>query len=78
MVAWGFVFALIKPIVEATGPAMALLLTRVVAGPSLLLWVKATKTSFSFPSCALFIIIAIAGLLDAFGFASYNTGVATD
>jgi drug/metabolite transporter (DMT)-like permease len=32
----------------------------------------------SFPSRALLIILIIAGLLDAFGFATYNSGIASE
>jgi drug/metabolite transporter (DMT)-like permease len=77
MVTWGFAFALVKPIVDAAGPVMALLMTRIVAGGSLLLWTKAAKTQLSLPAKSVLMFLVAAGLLDAFGFAAYNIGVAT-
>jgi drug/metabolite transporter (DMT)-like permease len=77
MVTWGFAFALIKPIVEVTGPIMALLFTRVVADVVLVAWMKVSKTKFSFPPRAFIVLLLIAGLLDALGFAAYNIGVST-
>ncbi len=78
MIAWGFAFAFIKPIVDVSGPIIALMFVRVVANLTLLTWVKVTKTKVSFPSRALLIILIIAGLLDAFGFATYNLGIAAE
>jgi drug/metabolite transporter (DMT)-like permease len=78
MTAWGFAFAFIKPIVDVSGPIIALLLVRVVASLTLFTWMKFSKISISIPSKALFITLSCAGLLDALGFAAYNLGIATE
>jgi len=65
MVAWGFAFAFIKPIVDVAGPIIALMFSRLIAGSTLFLWVEATKTKILRPSRAILIILLITGLLDA-------------
>jgi drug/metabolite transporter (DMT)-like permease len=77
MITWGFAFALIKPIVNVAGPIMALMFTRIVAGVTLVAWIKVSKTKFSLPQRAFIVLLIIAGLLDALGFAAYNVGVST-
>jgi drug/metabolite transporter (DMT)-like permease len=78
MVAWGFAFALIKPVVDVAGPIMALLFVRFVAFISMFAWVGFTKTKIPFPAKLIFLFLVAAALLDAFGFASYNIGVSTE
>jgi drug/metabolite transporter (DMT)-like permease len=78
MISWGFSFALIKPVVDASSPLMALLFIRLIANAFLFVGLKITRTKISFPSRALLIILIIAGLLDAFGFATYNSGIASE
>ena len=78
MAVWGLAFALIKPIVDFAGPIMALLLTRLIATSTLLLWIKATKIKIGRPHRALLVIMVIAGLLDVTGFATYNASITTE
>lgn len=78
MVAWGFAFAFIKPVIDQTSPIMALLLARAAAFTVLFTWVGANKTKIVIPTKLIFLFIVTAGLLDAFGYATYNVGVTTE
>ena len=78
MIAWGITYALIKPIVSAAGPIMALLLFRAVGILVLFSWVEFTKTKISFPARLIFLFLIAAGLLDFLGFLTFNFSVATE
>ena len=78
MIAWGITYALIKPIVAAAGPIMALLLVRAVAISALFSWVGLTKTKISLPARLIFLFLIIAGLLDFLGFMTFNFSITTE
>lgn len=77
MFAWGITYALIKPIVAASGPIMALLFFRLVAISTLFSWVGFTKTKISLPTRLIFLFLIVAGLLDFIGFLTFNFSVST-
>ncbi|MGD0644178.1 MAG: DMT family transporter [Candidatus Bathyarchaeia archaeon] len=77
MIAWGITYALIKPIVAAAGPIMALLLFRAVAISTLFSWAGLTKTKISLPAKMIFLFLIIAGLLDFSGFLTFNFSITT-
>jgi len=78
MVAWGFAFAFIKPVVVATGPILSLLLARVMAFAFLFSYVGVTKTKIVFPTKLILMFLVVAGLLDALGYAAFNLGVSAE
>jgi drug/metabolite transporter (DMT)-like permease len=77
MLTWGFAFALIKPVVTAEGPVVALLFSRIVGLGALFACIGLTKTKLAFPKGAILLFLVLAGLLDAVGFAGYNIGIDT-
>lgn len=78
MITWGIAFALIKPLAFFAGPIVALLFMRSVMFLSLFSWAAIKKSRISFPTKAIFLFLAIAGLLDAVGFAAFNISVTTE
>ena len=64
MISWGISYALLRPIVGAVGPIMALLFLKLIATATLFSWTGATKTKISIPPKMIFLFIATAGVLD--------------
>jgi drug/metabolite transporter (DMT)-like permease len=78
MVAWGFAFAFIKPVVDMSGPFVALLLARAISFVFLFTYIGVTKTKLAAPNRRILFILISAGLLDAFGYAAFNVSVTTE
>jgi uncharacterized membrane protein len=77
MIAWGISYALIKPITTQVGPIMALVFLKILGVATLVSWTAATKIKFSLPAKGVFFLIAVAGLLDFFGFLTFNFSLGT-
>jgi transporter family protein len=56
MIAWGVAFAIIKPVVAAEGPIVALLFVRSIALLSMLTWIGTTKTNNFDPNKTYFLV----------------------
>ena len=77
MVAWGISYALLKPITSAIGPVMALFLLKILAVAALLSWTGITKTKISLPAKTIFLLLAVAGLLDFSAYLAFNFSLNT-
>ena len=77
MIAWGISYALIKPITTQVGPIMALVFLKILGVATLVSWTAATKIKIFLPAKAVFLFIAFAGLLDFFGFLTFNFSLGT-
>ena len=77
MIAWGISYALLKPITYAVGPVMALFLLKVLAVATLFTWTGMTKTKISLPAKIIFLLLAVAGLLDFSAFLAFNFSLNT-
>jgi len=77
MVSWGISYALLRPIVSAVGPLLALLFLKVLAAATLFSWVGTTKTKISIPTKMIFLFIATAGVLDFLAYTSFNLSLNT-
>jgi drug/metabolite transporter (DMT)-like permease len=77
MIAWGISYALLRPIVAAVGPIMALLFLKVLATATLFSWIGVTKTKISIPAKMIFLFIATAGVLDFLGYITFNLSLST-
>jgi uncharacterized membrane protein len=77
MVAWGISYALLKPITSAVGPIIALFLLKIIAVAALFSWTGVTKNKVSFPAKVIFLLLAVAGLLDFFAYLSFNFSLGT-
>ena len=78
MVAWGFCYALLKPMSGWVGPILAICLLRAVAAATLFSWSGITKTKICLPTKWVLLLIVSAGLLDFLGFITFNLSMATD
>lgn len=78
MVAWGLTFFLVKPIVDAAGPVMAVLFLRAIMLVFLFSWVRVSRTKIGIPTKLIFLFLIGSGLLDVFGFVTYNIGITTE
>jgi drug/metabolite transporter (DMT)-like permease len=78
LVAWGFAFAFIKPVVDMSSPFVALLLARAISFVFLFTYIGFTKTKLAAPTRLILLILISAGLLDAFGYAAFNVSVTTE
>jgi len=77
MISWGISYALLKPLIAAVGPIVALLFLKLIAAATLFSWMGATKTKFSIPPKLIFLFIATAGLLDFLAYTAFNLSLGT-
>jgi drug/metabolite transporter (DMT)-like permease len=75
MFAWGISYALLKPITSAVGPFITLLMLKLLAVAALFSWAGVTRTKISIPTKLIFLIIAVSGFLDFFGFLMFNVSL---
>lgn len=78
MVSWGLTFLLVKPIVDAAGPVMAVLFLRAIMLVFLFSWVRISRTKIGIPTKLIFLFLIGSGLLDVFGFVTYSIGITTE
>jgi drug/metabolite transporter (DMT)-like permease len=77
MFSWGVSYALLRPIVTAVGPIIALLFLKVIATATLFSWTGITKTKISIPSKLIFLFIGTAGVLDFLAYTAFNFSLNT-
>ncbi|MGA3060057.1 MAG: DMT family transporter [Candidatus Bathyarchaeia archaeon] len=77
MISWGISYALLRPIVAAVGPIMALLFLKLIATATLFSWTGVTKTRISIPPKMIFLFIASAGILDFLAYTTFNLSLST-
>jgi drug/metabolite transporter (DMT)-like permease len=77
MVAWGISYAMLKPITSAVGPIMALFLLKIIAVAAIFSWTGVTKTKVSFPAKMIFLLLAVAGVLDFLAYLAFNFSLGT-
>jgi len=77
MIAWGISYVLLKPITSAVGPVMALFLLKILAVAALFSWVGVGKIKVSLPAKIIFLLLAVAGVLDFSAFLAFNFSLKT-
>jgi drug/metabolite transporter (DMT)-like permease len=77
MIGWGITFALAKPLVDMTGPAMTLLFMRGGSFLFVFSWTRIVGTRLTIPERSITLFLIVSGLLDTLGFLAYNLGVTT-
>ena len=72
----GVALAAWKPLTEAAGPFLAVLLARALASAVTLIFMRARSIALRFPSTRFGVLVLVgAALLDAAGFVTYNVGL---
>ena len=72
MISWGISYALLRPLVAAVGPIVALLFLKLIASATLISWTGATKIKISIPPKLIFLFITTAGILDFLAYTAFN------